>query len=154
MPTSRICVVSDVPAERIWAKVSEYATWGDWLTFVTEGHIEIYDHIEGYDAKRVPVGAVRACGDFDNPRVREKLVTHDDVTQTISYVVTEPPVWRFPARNYRGMVRVLSLTDRVGSVIEWSGTYDCDQKDEAHMSEHLLRLYPLFVEGLVKAAAE
>ena len=55
-------------------------------------------------------------------------------------MVVEPPVWRFPARRYRGTARVLALTDRVGSVIEWSGAYDCDAKDELFLDELLTGL--------------
>jgi hypothetical protein len=154
MPTARICVVADFPAERIWAKLSEYGTWGTWLTHVAESHIEIYDHIENFDALRVPVGAVRSCGEPMNPRVRERLVSHDDATRTISYEITEPPVWRFPGRRYRGTAKVIALTDRQGCVIEWSGTYDCDQKDEQYLQELLTGLYESFVAGLIKAVAE
>jgi hypothetical protein len=44
------------------------------------------------------------------------------------------------------------LTDRVGSVVEWSGSYDCDAKDEDAMRELLTGLYQSFVSGLAKAA--
>jgi hypothetical protein len=42
----------------------------------------------------------------------------------------------------------------VGSVIEWSGAYDCDAKDEAFLDELLTGLYASFVEGLIKKASE
>ena len=148
IPTSRICIVTDVPAERLWARLSEYGSWGQWLSHVAESNIE------GYDAPDVPIGAVRAVGPFGNPRTRERLVSCDEVARVISYMVVEPPVWRFPGRRYRGAVRVLALTDRVGSVIEWSGAYDCDAKDEAFLDELLTGLYASFVEGLIKKASE
>jgi hypothetical protein len=154
MPTTRICLVVDVPADRLWAKLSEYGTWGTWLTHVAESHIETYDSIEDFDVLRVPVGAVRACGDPISPRVRERLVCHDDATRTISYEITEPPVWRFPGRRYRGTAKVIALTDLERCVIEWSGSYDCDQKDETYLQELLSGLYRSFVAGLIKAAIE
>ena len=154
MPTTRICVVADVAADRLWATLSAFRTWGNWLTQVTESYIEVYDKIDGFVGDRVPVGAVRSCGDPANPRVRETFLVHDDVNHTITYEVTEPPVWRFPARNYRGTAKVISLTDRDGCVIEWSGTYDCDQKDEDFLHDLLTGLYTSFVEGLIGAAGK
>jgi len=148
IPTSRICIVTDVPAERLWARLSEYGTWGEWISSLTESNIE------GHDAANVPVGAVRAVGVQGNPRTRERLVACDEVARVISYMVVEPPAWRFPARRYRGTARVLALTDRVGSVIEWSGAYDCDAKDEAFLDELLTGLYTSFVEGVIRKASE
>jgi hypothetical protein len=147
MPTTRICVVVDVPADRLWARLSEYGTWGSWLIQVSESNIE------GFDVPKVPVGAVRAVGPLGNPRTRERLVACDAVTRTVSYEVAEEPKWRFPARRYRGTARVIPLTDRVGSVVEWSGSYDCDAKDEDAMRELLTGLYQSFVSGLAKAAS-
>lgn len=139
--------MTDAAADRLWARLSEYGTWGDWLSHVAESNIE------GHDVPMVPVGAVRAVGPLGNPRTREQLVAVDDIARIISYVVTEPPIWRFPARRYRGTVRVIELTDRAGSVIEWSGTYDCDAADEAGMNELLTGLYTSFAAGLIKAVS-
>ncbi len=147
IPTTRICVVVDVPADRLWDRLSEYGTWGQWLTHVAESNIE------GHDAAHVPVGAVRAVGPLGDPRTRERLVACDAAAQLVSYEVAEEPKWRFPARRYRGTARIIPLTDREGSVVEWSGAYDCDAKDEEAMRELLTGLYYSFVSGLAQAAA-
>jgi hypothetical protein len=139
-------VVVDVPADHLWAKLSAYGTWGDWLAQVSESNIE------GYDVAHVPIGAVRAVGPLGNPRTRERLVACDAAARVVSYEVAEEPKWRFPARHYRGTARIIPLTDRVGSVVEWSGTYDCDEKDEDAMCELLTGLYQSFVDGLAGAS--
>lgn len=77
----------------------------------------------------------------------------DAAARLMSYEVAEEPKWRFPARRYRGTARIIPLTDRVGSVVEWSGVYDCDAKDEEALRELLTGLYHSFVSGLAQAAA-
>ena len=139
--------MTEAAADRLWARLSEYGTWDEWNPYLTESNVE------SYDVPMVPVGAVRAVGPLGNPRTREQLVAVDDIARIISYVVAEPPIWRFPARRYRGTVRVIELTDRTGSVIEWSGTYDCDAADEASMNELLTGLYASFAAGLIKAVS-
>jgi hypothetical protein len=148
MPTTRICIVVDVPADRLWAKLSEYGTWGDWISQLSESNVEGYDGLA-----EVPIGAVRAVGPRGVPRTRERLVSSDEIARVVSYQVEKEPKWRFPARYYRGTAKIISLTDRDGSVIEWSGTYDCDAKDDESMQELLTGLYHSFVAGLVQAAA-
>lgn len=146
MPTTRVCVVVDVPADRLWAKLSEYGTWSTWIESLAESNVEGYD-----DTLHVPVGAVRAVGERGNPRVRERLVACDSVQRTITYEVAQEPKWRFPARRYRGTARIIALTDGPQSVIEWSSTYDCDAKDEEQFAEMFTGLYKSFIGGLVGA---
>ena len=149
MPTSRICVVVDVPAERLWARLSCYGSWGEWNEFSAGSAIEGYPGVAN-----VPVGAVRAVLSLENPRTRERLVTVDELTRTVQYAVEEQPVWQFPARRYVGAARILALTDRQGSVIDWSGRYDCDLDKEPFMDELLTGFYASFVAWLVKACSE
>ena len=149
MPTSRICVVVDIPAEQLWSKLSQYGGWGDWNAFSAEGVMEGYPGVAN-----VPVGAVRAVGSLENPRTRERLVTVDEVTRTVQYAVEEEPMWQFPARRYVGTARIMPLTDRQGSVIDWSGRYDCDLDKEQFMNELLTGFYTSFVAWLVKACSE
>lgn len=147
MPTTRVCVVVDVPADRLWAKLAEYGTWHTWLKEVSDSHIE------GSDAAHVPVGAVRAVGPKGQPYVRERLVACDNARRVTTYEVAQEPVWPFPAgRNYRGTAAVIALTDGPRSVVEWSGTYDCDAKDEEFMAGLLTGLYTSFISGLAGAA--
>lgn len=148
MASTRVCLVVDVPPDRLWAKLFEFGTWHTWLREIADSHIE------GSDAPYVPVGSVRAVGPKGNPIVRERLVACDNAKRVITYEVADEPVWPYPAgRNYRGTAAVIALTDNSGrSVIEWSGAYDCDAKDEAQMSELLTGLYHSFIDGLVGAA--
>ena len=146
MPVTRVCVVVDVPAERLWAKLSAYGTWHTWLKEVSESHIE------GHDTAHVPIGAVRAVHTNGVLTVRERLVSCDDARRVISYEVAREPQWRAPARRYRGSAAVIALTDGARSAVEWSGTYDCDAKDEDYMAELLTGLYQSFINGLAGAA--
>jgi len=146
MPTSRICVVVDVPAEQLWARLSHYGSWGEWNEFSAGSAIEGYPSVAN-----VPVGAVRAVL---STGTRERLVTVDELTRTVRYAVEERPVWQFPARRYVGAVTILPLTDREGSVIDWSGRYDCDLDKESFMDELLTGFYASFVAWLVKACSE
>jgi hypothetical protein len=62
MPTTRICVVVDVPADRLWERLSEYGTWGSWLTQFSESNIEWQRSQNGdslLDAIVAPPGSFR-----------------------------------------------------------------------------------------------
>ncbi len=146
MPTTRVCVLAELPAERLWAKLAAYGTWNTWLKEVSESRIE------GYDTAHVPVGAVRAVGPEGAPMVREILVACDDARRVITYEVAQEPQWSAPARRYRGTAMVIALTDGGRSVVEWSGSYDCDAKDEEYLADLLTGLYRSFINGLIGAA--
>jgi hypothetical protein len=140
MPSVRICTTVDHDATAVWGKIADYNNWYTWLREVADSRMES-------SAAPGPVGAVRRVGDWDNPRVREVLLAHDDSRMTLSYGVAEEPVWQL-ARHYVATVQVLALTEQPGCVLDWSSRFDCDQADEAAAVERLSGLYRSFVEGL------
>jgi hypothetical protein len=143
MPASRICTVIDAPPGVIWDRLADFPSWGEWLSQVADSRIDgTITHA---------VGAVRIVGPAESPRVNEQLVAVDARNLTISYCVAKEPVWKVPARDYRVTVRLIPLTDRPATVIDWSSQYDCDLSDEQEIDELLESLYTSFIVGLSRA---
>jgi len=44
--------------------------------------------------------------------------------------------------------RLISLTDRDATVVDWSSRYDCDKAEEEHIDTLLQGLYQSFISGL------
>jgi hypothetical protein len=142
MPSVRICRLLGHPGERVWHRISDYNTWFEWLSRVTDSRME------NDTATPAAVGAVRRVGDWDAPRVREELLAHDQTTWTVRYGVAAWPEWRFPARNYVATARVIPLTEQAGAVVDWSGRFDCDQADEEQLIKLFQGLYQSFLDDL------
>jgi hypothetical protein len=142
MPSVRICRLLEHPGERVWRRIADYNRWWEWLPQVADSRME------NDTAAPAAVGAVRRVGDWDAPRVREELLGLDETRWTLSYGVAAWPQWRFPARNYVATSRVIPLTEQVGTVVDWSSRFDCDQGDEEQLIERFQGLYRSFLDGL------
>jgi hypothetical protein len=57
----------------------------------------------------------------------------------------------FPARTYSGTVRLLPLTDRAATVVEWSGFFDADGIVEDPVRSALEGFYAHFIAALAAA---
>lgn len=142
MPAVRICRLLEHPGERVWRRIADYNRWWEWLPQVADSQME------NDTATSAAVGAVRRVGDWDAPRVREELLGLDETRWILSYGVAAWPQWRFPARNYVATSRVIPLTEQVGTVVDWSSRFDCDQGDEEQLIERFQGLYRSFLDGL------
>ena len=54
----------------------------------------------------------------------------------------------FPVRNYRAAVRLTALSDVAQTVVDWSGSYDVDESDEALAAATFDGLYRSFISAL------
>jgi hypothetical protein len=145
VPATRVCLVVDEGPERLWARLADFPAWRTWLTKVSDS-----DMAPG--PTHAP-GATRVVGPPGNPRVHEVLVTVDSAALTLSYTVAPEPVWSVPARNYVATVRLVPLTDRGATTVEWSSRYDCDHADEQRLNELFEEFYREFIANLASEHA-
>jgi hypothetical protein len=124
----------------MWSRLQDFPTWGDWLSQVADSTM--------LPGPTHSSGATRRVGPSDNPRVHEVLVAMNARNWTLSYAVAQEPQWSVPARDYLATVRLISLTDRDATVVDWSSRYDCDKAEEEHIDTLLQGLYRSFISGL------
>jgi hypothetical protein len=143
VPASRVCLLADQGPEPLWARLADFPSWRTWLS-----------RVSGSTMAPGPThspGATRIVGPVDSPRVHEVLLAVDAREYTLSYGVAEEPVWAVPARNYVATVRLIPLTGRPATVVDWSSRYDCDRGDEKRINELLEQLYREFIANLTSA---
>ncbi len=144
MPTSRACRLVEQAPEPLWERLADFPNWRTWLDRVRDSQVA--------PGPTHSPGATRVVGDPEHPRVHEVLLAVDAGTYTVTYGVAAQPVWSVPARNYVATVRLVPLTDRPATVVDWSSRYDCDQGDEPKIGELLLGLYNEFIVNLSSPA--
>jgi hypothetical protein len=136
-------VVEHAP-EPLWELLADFPGWSGWLERVR-------------DSRMVPgpthsPGAVRVVGPPENPRVHEVLLAIDARNYSLTYGVAAEPVWAVPARDYVATVRLVPLTERRATVVDWSSRYDCDQADEQRTGDLFVTLYTEFIGNLAASA--
>jgi Polyketide cyclase / dehydrase and lipid transport len=143
VPTTRVCLLVEQGPEPLWARLADFPNWRTWLT-------KVKDSAMAPGPTHSP-GAVRVVGPTDKPRVHEVLVATDAKNLTVTYAVAKEPVWSVPARDYVAIVRLIPLTDRSATVVEWSSRYDCDLSEQQRIHHLFEGFYTEFIGNLASA---
>jgi hypothetical protein len=146
VPASRVCRLVDEAPEPLWARLADFPNWRTWLDRVRDSRMA--------PGPTHSPGAVRVVGPPDNPRVHEVMLAIDAPNYTLTYAVATEPVWAVAARNYVATVRLVPLTDRPATVVDWSSRYDCDQADEGKIGELFVELYSEFIVNLTSLISD
>jgi hypothetical protein len=141
VPSSRVCRVVETDPQTLWARLADFPRWSDWLLRLASSRMDPAGPTHS-------PGATRIVGDPQQPIVHEILMAVDAGARTLSYGVASEPVWPVPARQYVATVRLIPLTDRRATVVEWSSRYDCDRRDEEQIDTVLQGLYEGFIDNL------
>jgi hypothetical protein len=125
--------------DEVWARLRSFPTWHIWLPRIVATTMA-----PGQEAG--PVGSVRTLELSDGSSVRERLIAVDDDARRITYAFEEP--CPYPARGYRGSVRVDELTATGGSYVHWSGRFDAELADEEQLRKTFTTVYGVFLDAL------
>jgi hypothetical protein len=144
MAMARVCRVVEAPAAALFAALANWGDWAPWVPLLAGAELE--------SGGPGVVGSVRRVGPADAPLVRERLTACDEETFSIAYAFEGPSP--FAVRAYAGHVRLIPLTDRVATVVDWQGTFDADGADEADVISTFEGLYGSFIDGLSGLGAQ
>lgn len=139
MTVTVVSTVITAPADEVWGRLGDFATWHTWLPRIESTNMEA-GHETG------PVGCVRTLVLADGSSVRERLLSKDDAARTLSYEFAGPH--SFPVRRYVGRIRVEEITTSGDSYVHWSGDFDAETADEAKAARIFAIIYGTFLEAL------
>ena len=106
--------VIDAPIERVWAVLRDFNSHERWHDVVAESRIE-----DGESSSEV--GCVRSFSLKDGNRIREQLLTLDDVEHRSTYAIVEATV---PLQRYVAAVTLKRVTDGDRTFWHWESTFD------------------------------
>ncbi|MER3410186.1 MAG: MxaD family protein [Thermoleophilia bacterium] len=132
----------DKPADEVWAAIRDFNALPAWFSeAVSESKIE-----EGKAGDQV--GAVRSFTLRDGTHLRERLLSHSDVTRCYSYNFEKTP---FDVDNYHATLRVTKVVDGDRAFVEWWTTFDCDRDKIAYWQDFFAN--QIFQAGLTSLKA-
>jgi NADPH:quinone reductase-like Zn-dependent oxidoreductase len=106
--------VIDAPLERVWAVLRDFNSHDSWHDVVEASRIE-----DGQTSSEV--GCVRNFTLKDGNRIREQLLTLDDVEHRSTYAIVEATV---PLQRYVAAVTLKRVTDGDRTFWHWESTFD------------------------------
>jgi uncharacterized protein YndB with AHSA1/START domain len=134
--------VIDKPADEVWAAIRDFNGLPLWFSsVVASSEIE-----EGKAGDQV--GAVRSFTLTDGTHLRERLLSHSDVTRSYSYNFEKTP---FDVDNYHATIRVTRVADGERAFVEWWTTFDCDRDRIGYWQEFFAN--QIFKAGLASLKA-
>ena len=95
-------------ADRVWARLGDFAGLGDWMPGIVKNEVEG----DG-------VGATRKLFFNETTCVVESLTAHDEAARTLSYSIDDGPA---PVIGYLATIRVLPEGD--GARVEWHARFE------------------------------
>lgn len=119
----------EVPAERLWGLVADFADVG-WMPGGERARTE-------GDGP----GMVRILG-MGATEIRERLESRDPATQTIVYTI--PQGLPMPIRDYRATMTVRATGDRRSELL-WACTFEPDGATEAEATAQVDNLYQMMI---------
>jgi Polyketide cyclase / dehydrase and lipid transport len=137
--TVRVCKLTDAPAATLYRALVDWGRWDRWSPMLAGAELE------PAGAPPATVGVVRSIPGPGGAVVRERLTGCDEEALTVTYVI-EPPL-PFPARSYAASVRLVPLTDRPATAVEWCARIDADAADEAGLVQALEGFFNGFIDG-------
>lgn len=140
MAIVRVVEIVEAPASVLFDALADWGGWKRWLPMLSESELE--------SGGARTVGSVRRVGRVEAPLVRERLVMCDVENLSIAYAFEGPSP--YPVREYVATVRLIPLSRRQATVIEWCGRFDVDAADEAGVREAFEDLYRAFIGALAE----
>ena len=101
-------------AERIWSVLKRFGDIGHWHPAIAESAIE------GGQPDGM-VGCIRRLVLQDGAVLRERLLSVDEHTLSLSYRFEEAPL---PLDNYIATVALVPLTDTDNTMVRWTASFD------------------------------
>lgn len=129
MPTAEYSTVIDSDADRAWGVVKQFGAIANWHPAI------VHSGIEGDQPDGLP-GIVRKLRLQDGGIVRERLLSVDDRSRTLSYRFEEAPL---PLDNYVATVRLVPLTGQPRTFIQWQASFEVRSADDAGQYEALIQ---------------
>ena len=118
------CVI-EASAERVWNQVRDFNALPNWHPSIAKSRIE-------KSLASDKVGCVRSFQTKDGGKIREQLLTLSDFDYTCTYAILDSPM---AVTNYIATLKLTPVTDGNRTFAEWSAEFDCDDRDEAQLSQ-------------------
>jgi carbon monoxide dehydrogenase subunit G len=129
MSTAYASTIIDAPLAKVWAHLRNFGAVAAYNSAAAKTSLE---GAESGDQ----VGSVRSVSMPDGTVVRERLLALSDVDHSATYTVE---IEGAPFRNALSSVRLLPVTDRGVTFIEWTAEFDAaDLSVASHLREHLV----------------
>ena len=112
--------VLNAPIDQVWAKIRDFNALPDWHPGFVNSHVE-------NDEPSDKVGCVRNFNLKDGGNIRERLLTLSDAEHVCTYTILESP---FPIENYVATLRIVPITDRNRTYVEWTAEFNCSPQEE------------------------
>ena len=135
MPMVEFSAVLDGNAEHVWRVLKKFGEIQKWHPSIVKSVIEggMPDGL---------TGCIRTLVLANGAVVRERLLSVDDRTLTLSYRFEEAPL---PLDNYVATVGLVALTEHNQTLITWSASFDLQEPNTAEHYQTLIR--SLIVDG-------
>jgi hypothetical protein len=134
-----VSTVIAAPVDAVWPWLDDFTGWHRWLPNIVSTTMA-----DGRD--QAPVGSVRILQRADGSSIREKLITKDAASRTLSYEFDGPHP--FAVRRYVGSVRAEPITTDNETYLRWWADFDGDAATEAASADTFCRIYGSFFEAL------
>jgi len=143
MPSLEYSAVIDGDIDRVWTIIKKFGELGNWHPLIAKSEVE------GGQPDGL-VGVVRRVELLTGEVLRERLVTVDDMTRTLTYAFVETPL---PVKNYFGTIRLTAVSDERKVFAQWFSRYDLiDSSQEEQMRAVFMDVYKLGITSLAKLA--
>ena len=137
MPSTRVTVDVNVPANEVWQLIGGFGSLPDWVPDVAQSELA-----DG--------GRVRHLHDPQGHTFVEKLERYDSAAHTYSYSIVRSPV---SVSDYLSTIAVTSTNGGKGSHVEWSSTYIPTGITEKQADEIFQGLYSTGLKALASRYA-
>ena len=149
MATAVVTAVLDAPVDTVWSCIRNFARWDAWIERITKIEMD-----PGHES--APVGAVRTvyvADDTGGHSIRERLVSQDDRSRTLSYDFPEGSP--FPVRGLLGTVHVEAIAGNPEQTyLRWTCDYETDGADGAMNGKTFTAIYESFIRDLASTLAK
>lgn len=131
MPRIYKSSVIEAPIQRVWDYIRDFNSLPKWFPGVTDSKIE-----SGMRSDQV--GCIRDFGLEGGQRVREQLLALSDQGYSCTYKMLAGPL---PVSNYMATVRLLPVTERDHTFVEYLVEFDCTREQETELQTFLGNTY-------------
>lgn len=143
MPSLEFNTVIDTDIDRAWDTVKRFGELAKWHPSIAKSEIE-GGRPDGL------VGVVRRVELSTGEILREKLLSVDDVTRTLSYSFIETPL---PVEGYVGTVRLTPISGESKVFAQWFSRYELtDPAQEEQMRAAFMDVYASGLKSLAEVS--
>src|SRR4051812_31251221 len=122
-----VSTVIEAAADAVWARIRDFNAMPQWHPGIADSRIE-----NGEPSDKV--GCVRHFHTRDGGLIRERLLALSDYEYSCTYAILESPMG---VENYTSTLKLTPVTDGGRSFAEWSAEFDCEERRERELSEHI-----------------